>query len=167
MRKLFFGLAVLAVVVVVMGSWRAVSLWRGFSTIGSETKTYVDDAVVEISGHWDKDALMRRASSGLKKTVSARPQALESLFTSALAGLGDMVRYKGASGSVTMKATTETGTTVSGKYTATADYQNGPATLRLGLLKEDGAWTIDSFSVDLPTLQHAQAGGAAATPATE
>jgi len=63
----------------------------------------------------------------------------------ALRRLGKLIKYNGATGNTDSSFDSETGTTITGNYTATGDYQNGTATFEVVTVKRDGHWMINGF----------------------
>ena len=146
-RKIVYGFGILGMVltagVVALFIW-TISQTSGFD---SESKAYVDDAVIAIVSHWDRQELMKRASPDLIKV--ARPDQIDTLFT-AFATLGPLIEYEGAAGSSSVMVTTKAGKQVSANYVAKVRFQMGNAVLRLGLVKVDGEWAINGFNLESP-----------------
>ena len=145
MRKFlcFVGATALTVLVAaVIGV--GVLVWHG-RALDAESKAYVDGVVPAITAHWDKEALLDRATPELRASITANQ--ISALFDN-LSRLGPLVEYEGATGDANMSYYTGKGGQVSATYQAKARYQNGEATLRLLLLKRDGEWRIQGFHVD-------------------
>jgi hypothetical protein len=145
MRKFLYivgatTLSLLAIAVVGIG----VLVWKA-KGLDAESKAYVDTVVPAITAHWDKAALLDRATPELRASASA--DQIATLFDQ-FARLGPLVAYEGATGDANLSYFTGTGSQISAVYQAKARYQNGEATLRLILLKRDGEWRIQTFRVD-------------------
>lgn len=111
----------------------------------AEAHAYVDAAVPAISDPWNAEALLDRATPELK---IAAPTAKVAQWFNQLAEFGRMKKYGGASGAWNASYTTGSGQVVTADYAAQADYENGSATFRIGLIKRNGRWSINSFYVD-------------------
>jgi hypothetical protein len=149
MRQFLYALGVLFAVGI--GAAGIGLVWRARTEpdLQLESKTYVEAAVVAISGDWSEEELRRRASPQLAQDLTLKPRELDMLFYAASAGLGRLTHYQGAAGEArTMATTTRAGTVASAEYIVTAQYEKGSAELTIELLKVGGAWKIDGFSVD-------------------
>jgi hypothetical protein len=62
--------------------------------------------------------------------------------------LGRLSKYEGAKGSSETSYSTDTGTTITGDYVATAEYENGTATFDVVVVKRNGQWMINGFHFD-------------------
>jgi hypothetical protein len=146
MRRLFYTLGAVSLVIVLgIGGLIGFAAIRG-SGADAESKAYVDQAVVDISKNWDQEQLLRRASPGFMKAVS--PQQISVLFDQ-LSKFGPLIHYNGANGQAISFFMLGSGYSVRAHYDAMATCQNGNARLRIDLSKNDGRWMIDSFYVDL------------------
>jgi hypothetical protein len=74
----------------------------------------------------------------------------ESKVFHAFATLGRLQKCEPAQGHSLMSATTQSGKTTSGQYTAKATFEKGEATIKLGLIKHGDQWQILGFHVDSP-----------------
>ena len=115
--------------------------------IDAESKAYVDSAVPAITANWNQEELLKRATPELRNSI--RPGQLTALFE-AFSRLGTLVTYEGATGQANMTYFTGTGGAVTATYVAKAKYQNGEATIRIVLLKQDGQWFIHNLHIDSP-----------------
>ena len=119
-----------------------------------ESKAYVDEAVVDITTHWDKDAFMRRASPQLLQAI--KPEELASFFVF-YSSLGPLVAYQGSSGSSMLSTLVRAGRNIAGRivsvrYMARATFQEGDADIQVTLVKIGNAWKLQGFRVDSPVL---------------
>ena len=130
-----FGLVAVGVGMVV---YKAVAL-------NNEATAYVDAAIPAISAHWSASELLDRATPELKKDTT--PDAVAKLFR-ILEPLGRLTKYEGAKGSSKTSYSTETGTSITGDYVATAEYENGTATFDVVVVKRNGQWMINGFHFD-------------------
>jgi hypothetical protein len=155
MRKLFYILGVLAVLVGAAGVG-VFMLARSGAALDAESKAYVDDSIITITAHWNKDELLKRASPHFRQIT--KPDDLQALFDAAATGLGPLVNYEGAKGDSMVSAMVGSGTTISAKYVAKAKFQSGDANIQITLLKVDGDWTIEGFFISSSALMSALAG---------
>lgn len=145
MRKFLVILGVLTLVVIVAaGVGVGVLIYKG-NSLDAESKAFVDSAAPAIAASWNKEQLLDRATPELRASV--KPEDLRSLFD-AVAQLGPLVRYEGATGEANMSYMTGSGSSVSASYVAKATFRGGTATIRFALLKRDGRWMISGFHVD-------------------
>jgi hypothetical protein len=145
MRKVLYVLGVLFIVLVLgIGTLVGVTVYKG-AGLDKESARYVDDAVIAITAHWNKDELLSRASPEFKK-ISSRDQ-LASIFDAVSGALGPLVDYEGAKGDAMIKTMVGSGTTITAVYKAQAKYQKGSAEITLTLIKIDDAWMIQGFHV--------------------
>ena len=147
MRKFFYILGILvAICVVAAGVALGIVVYKG-RALDAESKTYVDSAVPAITANWNQEELLKRATPELRNSI--RPGQLTALFE-AFSRLGTLVTYEGATGQANMTYFTGTGGAVTATYVAKAKYQNGEATIRIVLLKQDGQWFIHNLHIDSP-----------------
>jgi hypothetical protein len=66
--------------------------------------------------------------------------------------LGDLAQYKGSKGDAMMALTTQNGKVITANYIATADFEQGPATIQMKLIKHDNNWQILGFHVESKVL---------------
>ena len=150
MRTFFYRLGIFAAVLLLLVVGVFGYLIYAGSGYDRESKQYVDDAVIAITANWDREELIRRASPQLLTNVKA--EDLESLFT-LFSTLGPLVDYQGSkwSSSATNSSIGQ-GTTISANYSAQALFKQGDATIRMTVVKSDGAWKIQAFRVDSSVL---------------
>lgn len=145
MRRFLYvvGVTTLAFVAVA-ATGIAVLVWTGRG-LDAESKAYVDAAVSAITAHWDKEALLDRATPELRAAVTT--DQIAALFDT-FSRLGPLVQYEGATGDANMSYFTGKGGQISASYQAKAKFENGEATLRVVLLKRAGEWRIQNFRVE-------------------
>ncbi|HVA78916.1 MAG TPA: hypothetical protein VNF27_13520 [Candidatus Binataceae bacterium] len=110
-----------------------------------ESHQYADAAIRAVVSRWDSNALMTRASDQLSESPeSARD--LRNEF-SGFRVLGRLKKYKGCSGSTSFIAKPNGDALVMAEYTARAEFQNGPAEVRITLIRSGDSWKILRFAV--------------------
>jgi hypothetical protein len=128
-----------------------ISLFNG-AALDKESKAYVDAAVPAIVTSWSPQELLNRASPELTETT--RPEDIERFFQS-LRSLGKLRQYKGSQGESVTSRILGKGTTISGNYLATAEFEAGSAKIYLKLIKHGNHWQIGGFHVE-PTYSRKQ-----------
>jgi hypothetical protein len=145
MRKVLYGLGIIFIVLVVgLGTLIGIAMYKGVA-LDRESARYVDDAVIAITTHWNKDELLSRASVDFKKVSDA--DRLASFFDAVSGALGPLVDYEGAKGDALIKTMVGSGTTITAVYKARAKYQKGSAEITFTLIKIDNTWMINGFHV--------------------
>lgn len=128
----------------------AIIFWMTEGTqLDAEGLAYVNTAVPAIVENWDEKELEKRESIEAKRSVNS--QQLNKLFK-LFKKLGKLKKYNGAKGGPSVNFYTGTGKTISGKYTAQAEFEHGMATIDLYLFKRDKEWQISGFRVNSPSL---------------
>ena len=133
MRKFLYVMgAIFLVVLVGVGIMVGVLFYKG-AGLDRESAAYVDDAIVSIGAHWNKDELLSRAGPEFKKATGTEQLAS---FLDALSGaLGPLVDYDGAKGQAYVQMILNSGTTITAVYTAKAKFQKGVAEFKVTLIK--------------------------------
>jgi hypothetical protein len=111
-----------------------------------EVAVYADDAVVAIATGWDEQALLQRASP---EFLAATHNAdLRQLFVQ-FGQLGRMTRHDGSMDwiNVQMGLLPLSGKAVTAVCVAEADFEHGPAKIRLSLIKHRSGWQIMGLRV--------------------
>ena len=118
---------------------------RLHAAFDKESARYVDDAVVTITAHWNKDELLNRASPAFTKLAST--DRLASFFDAVQGALGPLMDYEGAKGDALIKTDIGSGTTITAIYKAKAKFQKGTAEITLTLVKIGDTWMIEGFHI--------------------
>ena len=113
--------------------------------LDEESKAYVDKVTPIILGNLNKETLFQHASDELKN--SASPEEFDKIFN-LFSKLGKFKEYKGSSGQANISVTTERGKQITGIYQAQAEFENGPATIKLTVIKKGDNWQIIGFNID-------------------
>ena len=144
MRKFFFGLGVLAAVLIVLGGAGFYMLNRSGDALDRASKAYAERSVVAIAANWNADELWKRASPHLRQIATYRQ--IRGLFVAANAALGPMLEFSGSKGEAVL---TMGGShpTVSAQYVAAGSFQKGKAEFRISLVEQHGKWEIEGFHI--------------------
>lgn len=135
------GIFLLLVIVAVVGF--AIIAVKG-STLDEESKAYVDEAVPLILADLDQSTLFKYASPELIE--SASQEEFNKLFKW-FKRLGEFKEYKESTGQANMSYTTHSGKIISGQYVAKVEFETGPATVNIAIVKRDGRWLINGFRI--------------------
>lgn len=150
MRKLLLVLgAVFGVLLIVICAGVAFVAVKG-NALDKESHAYVDNALPAIMLHWSQDELTQRASPEFLRAINS--DDLAKLLSAFHRKLGDLAQYKGSKGDALMALTTQNGKVITANYVATADFQQGPATIQIKLIKHDDNWQILGFHVESKVL---------------
>jgi len=145
MRLVLQVLGVCMLVIVVAAASGLLVLTHEGTALDSESKAFVDRAVVAIASGWSQEQLLSRASPEFRATTSS--SQISGLFET-LSLLGAMVEYQGATGEAKISYSWGGGRSISASYIAQARFRNGAATFRITLVKRGNVWMIRSFHVD-------------------
>jgi hypothetical protein len=115
-------------------------------------RRYVAAAVPAIFNDWNVDALKQRASEQLNDDpqFSSGASRLFLMLDKALGELKETEEPRGNAGYGWGDASPAQGTY--GDYFIRAEFERGPAELRLLVVREHGAWRIRGFNVNSPVL---------------
>jgi len=112
--------------------------------LDEESKAYIDEITPKILANLNKQTLFQHASDELKNSASS--EEFDKIFNW-FAKLGKYKEYKGSSGQANISVTTERGKQITGLYQAEAEFENGPATIKITIIKKDDTWQIMGFHI--------------------
>jgi hypothetical protein len=139
---MFFGVAFLVVIItVIVGAVFILVQSRG---IDEESKKYVDSAILDIVSDWNKQEIVKRASTEFMALTDA--DELDKVFF-LYHRLGELKEYKGSTGQAHISITKRYGIVISANYIAKADFEAGSAKIEVTLIKEDKNWRIKWFNI--------------------
>jgi hypothetical protein len=153
--KIFGGLCVAVFLLLIILVSIIAYTGRG---LDKESKTYADAAIVAITSQWNEKDLTDRASPQFMATVKD-PADLH-LMMGVLRSLGPLKKYDGSKGEANIDLNWPRGRTITAIYVAQAEFDRGPAEIKISLVKLDGVWKIVGFNVT----QHTFSGLWAAKP---
>jgi len=110
-----------------------------------ESKAYVDEVTPKILADLNKETLFQYASDELKNSASS--EELDRIFNW-FSKLGQFKEYKGSSGQACISVTTERGKQITGSYQAQAEFENGPATINITIIKKGNNWQVIGFRIN-------------------
>jgi hypothetical protein len=149
MRTFFTRLGIFAAVLAVLLAAGIAYVAVKGTRLDKEASAYSNDTVVAVATHWDKAALLTRASPNLIHAVS--PDQLNALFDW-FQTLGPLTSTPNCQGGALMTADATHGSAVTAKYVCPLQFAQGPATITLTLVKHDAAWALNGFNVSSPVL---------------
>ena len=104
------------------------------TALDKESKAYVDEVVPIILTDLNKETLFQYASDELKN--SASPEQFNRIFYW-FSKLGQFKEYKGSKGEATLSVTIGKGKQITGCYEAKAEFESGPATIKITTIKKE------------------------------
>jgi hypothetical protein len=113
--------------------------------LDKESKQYADAAIRAIVSSWDIKEIQSRASPEFKAAVT--DDDLEKLLKM-FRRLGKLTTYNGAKGQANMSITTHNGKVISAAYVASADFETGPAEIKLSLIKHGNQWQLLGVNIN-------------------
>ena len=132
-------------VLIVIGVIAFSTLYVKGSALDKESKAYVDEITPVILSNLTKETFFQYADEQLKN--SATPEKFEKIFNW-LSKLGEFKEYKGSSGQANISITPETGKLITGHYEAQAEFETGPATVKITIIKRGNKWKIIGFNIN-------------------
>jgi hypothetical protein len=146
MRRLLIVLgSIFLAAIVLIGIGIGYVAIRG-SALDHDSKAYVDAVVPVIVDGWNEDALKERASPELRHAVT--DTELDRLFRTLSSKIGKYKKYNGSKGQSIMSMTSQNGRQTAANYQASVEFETGPATIDIGLIKHGDQWQIARFRVD-------------------
>ncbi len=145
MKKTLMILGGIFAVLIVLGVIGLAVLAVKGTALDKESKAYVDEVTPRILANLNKETLFQHASGELKN--SASEEEFDKIFN-LFAKLGEFKGYKGASGEASISLTSERGKRITGLYQAQAEFENGPATVNVTVIKKGDNWQVMGFYID-------------------
>ncbi len=115
------------------------------SALDEESRLYVDEVTPIILADLNKQTLLQYASDELKNSASS--EEFDIIFNW-FEKLGRFKIYNGASGQANISITPQEGKQITGFYQAKAEFENGPATIKVTAIKKGDDWQILGFHID-------------------
>jgi len=149
MKKILMVLGAIFLVIVLLGIIGFSILAVKGSALDKESKSYVDTVAPIILANLSKETLFEYADDQLKNSV--KPEEFEKMFNW-FSKLGNFVEYKEPKGQANISITTESGKVITGYYEVFAEFETGPATVRIIIIKRGNDWKIIGFHINSPAL---------------
>ena len=115
------------------------------TALDEESKAYVDQVTPKILTDLKKETLFRYASDELKNSCS--PEEFDKIFNW-FSKLGNFIEYQESNGQANISVTTEKGKQITGYYEAQAEFEKGPATIRITTIKKGDNWQVIGFRIN-------------------
>lgn len=144
---MILGGVFLAIIVCVGGFFAYVAVVG--SSLDKESRAFVEKTVPEICAAFDPAVFTGLASPEVLKTAS--PEDIAKVFKW-FRNLGGFKRITEIKGDANISITTEQGREVTAKYSLKAEFDAGPATLEIVLVKRDDVWKYRLFKLNSPAL---------------
>lgn len=134
-----FGALLLALIIL------AIIFIPRFLKLDREATEYIQSNVPKIVANWNPTNLMAQASSVLLTDLQTNQNTgrMFEMFSE----LGSLKHLNTPEGKVFSGAYTGEGTYTIGNYDVKADFDKGPATIRIQLLRVGDAWKINGFRI--------------------
>jgi hypothetical protein len=145
MKKLFTILGVIFTVIIAIIVIAAVIFIPRTLKLDREATAYIQDAVPKIVTNWDSQELVDRATPELIDAAKSRDE-IDRLFVM-FHQLGSFKHLDKPEGTVVSSAFTDTGTVTVGNYSAQAEFEKGPATIKIQLRRVNDTWQINGFRI--------------------
>jgi hypothetical protein len=145
MKKILIILGSIFAILILVGIISVSILAFKGAALDKESKAYVDEVTPKILENLNQETLFQYSSDELKN--SASPEEFDKLFNW-FTKLGKFKEYKGSKGQAGISITTERGKQVTGNYIAQAEFENGPATINITIIKKGNNWQILGFRIN-------------------
>ncbi len=145
MKKTLMILGGVFLVLVIIGAIGIGILAVKGSALDKESKAYVDRVTPIILADLNQKTLFKYADEELKKSVSA--EDFKKIFKF-FGRLGKFKKYEGSTGQANISVTTTSGKVITGRYAANAEFEKGPATVRITVIKRNTGWKILGFYIN-------------------
>ena len=145
MKKTLIILGGIFAVLIIVGVVGFIFMAITGTALDKESKAYVDDVTPKILSNLDKETLFKYSSDELKS--SATSEEIDKIF-SWFSKLGKFKEYKGSAGSSYVNYIVGKGKQTLGYYTAQAEFENGPATIKIIVIKKDKRWQVLQFNIN-------------------
>ncbi len=106
---------------------------------------YADSAIRAIVSNWNSQALLSRASSGLSHSIRNRSE-IASTFDGFRA-MGKLESVDTSIGHTVVLSRADRAPLTMAQYTAMARFENGPAQIRMTLIRAGSSWRVVNFGV--------------------
>lgn len=145
MKKTLMILGAIFALVIVVGVIGFVFLSIKGTSLDKESKAYVDEVSPIILANLNRETLFQYASEDLKNSAST--EEFDKIF-SWLSKLGQFQKYNGSQGQANISVTAKSGKKITGYYEAQAEFESGPAKIRITAIKEGNDWKILGFYIN-------------------
>jgi len=149
MRKKILILCGLALLVI-MFIGRNYFVTIRYSPLDGSSKSFIESNTPVIIPSPSRDEMQKRSTKELREAMT---DLQWQLCFSRIKKLGRFEKYEGCEGQSYISLSFRKGILFTASYFAYAKYENGPATIRIGLIRRSKQWQINSFLVDSPIFE--------------
>jgi len=114
-------------------------------SLDKESKEYVDEVTPKILENLNQETLFQYASDELKK--SATQEEFDKIFKF-FGKLGKFKEYRDSKGGANISITTGRGKQITAAYEAHAEFENGPAVIKVAIIKKNDKWQVVGFHIN-------------------
>jgi hypothetical protein len=150
MKKLCIVLGLIFCAIFALGAIGIAFVKVRGNDLDKESEAYANAAIPAIIDGWNEKELLDRGSPEFKRAATQKLLLDQTFYH--FRGLGRLKKCEPVQRQALVSATAPTDKTVAAQYTAKATFENGPATITLGLIKRADQWQILRFVVNSPTL---------------
>lgn len=144
-RKVLIGFGVLFLTLVVLFAYGiAYAVYHG-SGLDASSKSYVEEATQAVLKDWSVEELRRRASP---EFIQVTPDDELKAFFRQLKPIGGLTHAEAPAGEANMFFNLGKGWQITAAYSVIANFENGKALVKLGLVRSGEQWQIRGFRVD-------------------
>ncbi|MBN1637311.1 MAG: hypothetical protein JW920_12400 [Deltaproteobacteria bacterium] len=149
MKRIFKVLVVFVAITILLSVFGIGIVSMRNAALEKECRAYVDQIVPAILTDMSVETLSGFASDEMLSVIPK--EELEEGFT-CFSKLGEFNSYIGCDGRTSTWGSLKNGRMITGDYVAQADFETGPATVELLLLKKEGQWSILGFHINSEAL---------------
>lgn len=113
--------------------------------LNEESQAYADETIEAVCAEWDQAALEERLSPEFWEVTSRAD--LKKLFE-IVGKLGPLETFEASQGEANIRRFLGQGEQVTAVYVADAEFEQGPATITLTLVKHGDDWQVAGFNVN-------------------
>lgn len=145
MKKIITISGMIFICLIVVGGIVFTGLYYYASRLDMDAKAYIDKIIPIITISWSSEELINHASPEFLEEMP--PEKIELLFDILSKHIGPLEEYKGANGKIEISISSEGKLITIGDYMAEAVFKNGPAKIRIQLIRRNDEWKIFGFLV--------------------
>jgi hypothetical protein len=120
--------------------------------LDSESKAYVEATVPPILASWSVEKLKEASSAQMLNALESKSVSTEQFFEKLSMKLGALRKFHDVVGEANILVTPQDGKTVTANYTAKADFEGGPATIKIRLIQMNEQWKLLYLNINSDAL---------------
>ncbi len=145
MKKALLALATVILVFVAIAGLVSGAGYYSASSREGEARAYVDKIVPAVVSRWNTGDLLANANREMLRDMTL--DRIDTLFASFKQRLGHLRAYGGAQREKYFFSLTTRGRVLTYVYLVTAQFERGPAQIRVRAVWRDGQWKLSDFYV--------------------